>query len=91
MESSQSAFLNLVGQLFTTDAHSPLQPSAFHDISSALGAKGHRGLVIFFFLDGYLLEALHAAITGVNCCITNGADVATRRNRVVLCMPSVKR
>lgn len=29
-----------------------------------------------FFPDGYLLEALRAAITGVNCCVINGADVA---------------
>lgn len=88
MKSSQTAFLNLPDQLFIIDVRPPLQPSAFCDISSALGAKEHCGLVTFF-PDGYLLEALCAAITGASCCIY-GANVATRRNRVVLCMFSVK-
>lgn len=43
-----------------------------------------------FFPGGHLLEALHAAVIGVNCYI-NGANVATRRNRVVPCKFSVKR
>lgn len=86
-ESSQSAFLNLADRLFTTDARPPSQPSAFPDISSAPAAEGPCGLAGFFrmgvCLKPFMLRLLVSAPI-------DGADVATRRSRALLCIFSMK-